>query len=53
MFCDTGTPDSNYKVVRNEVGEAMWGHIISGMDHHTEDLELHPVGYWKPLKDVK
>lgn len=53
MFCDIGILDSNQKVVRNEVGEVMWGYIISGMDYYIEDLEFYFVGYWKLLKDVK
>lgn len=53
MFCNTGIPDSNGKMVRNDDGEVMWGHIMRGMECHTMIIGLHPEGYGKPPRDVK
>lgn len=37
MFCSTEIPDSNGKVVRNEVGEIMLGHHMRGMECYIMD----------------
>ena len=36
--------------MREEVGEIMQALIMTGMEDHTEDSGLHPMGYWKELR---
>lgn len=53
IFCSTGIPDTDGKMVRNDDGEVMWGYIIRDMERYTMIIGLHPEVYGKPQRDVK